>query len=132
MDSLLGVTAQPKKKYSPLWSSAIDHKFILGVNYGIVKGGHMESLGSDGESLDLLFDGESFIELGLPWIDSTSNHGTGCTSASAARARPALGSDIEAALRSAKQFVWEAMYEAYPVGQAHGPLNPMWCLCVDD
>ena len=57
MDSLLGVTAQPKKKYSPLWSSAIDHKFILGVNYGIVKGGHMESLGSDGESLDLLFDG---------------------------------------------------------------------------
>ncbi|MBP37787.1 MAG: hypothetical protein CL726_00545 [Chloroflexi bacterium] len=66
-----------------------------------------------------------FIELGLPWIDSTSNHGIGCTFASLARARPAQGSDIEAAFRSAKQFVWEVMNEAYPVGQAYGPLNPM-------
>lgn len=100
----------------------------MGVSYVIVKGGHMESSGSGGESLDILYDGDGFIEFGLPWIDTTSTHGTGCTFASALTSQLALGRDIESAFRSAKKFVWEAMKAAYPVGQGHGPLNQMWRL----
>ena len=96
---------------------------VLGVKYVIVKGGHMEVAG---ESRDLLYDGRDFVEFGLPWIDTTSTHGTGCTFASAIAAQLALGGDIESAFRSAKKFVWEAMNAAYPVGQGHGPLNQMW------
>ena len=96
---------------------------VLGVKYVVVKGGHMEMAG---ESRDLLYDGRDFVEFGLPWIDTTSTHGTGCTFASAITAQLALGGDIESAFRSAKKFVWEAMNAAYPVGQGHGPLNQMW------
>ena len=96
---------------------------VLGVKYVVVKGGHMEVAG---ESRDLLYDGSDFVEFGLPWIDTTSTHGTGCTFASAITAQLALGGDIESAFRSAKKFVWEAMNAAYPVGQGHGPLNQMW------
>lgn len=96
---------------------------VLGVKYVVVKGGHMEVAG---ESRDLLYDGRDFVEFGLPWIDTTSTHGTGCTFASAITAQLALGGDIESAFRSAKKFVWEAMNAAYPVGQGHGPLNQMW------
>ena len=96
---------------------------VLGVKYVVVKGGHMEMAG---ESRDLLYDGRDFVEFGLPWIDTTSTHGTGCTFASAIAAQLALGGDIESAFRSAKKFVWEAMNAAYPVGQGHGPLNQMW------
>ena len=96
---------------------------VLAVKYVVVKGGHMEVAG---ESRDLLYDGSDFVEFGLPWIDTTSTHGTGCTFASAITAQLALGGDIESAFRSAKKFVWEAMNAAYPVGQGHGPLNQMW------
>lgn len=96
---------------------------VLGAKYVVVKGGHMEVAG---ESRDLLYDGRDFVEFGLPWIDTTSTHGTGCTFASAIAAQLALGGDIESAFRSAKKFVWEAMNAAYPVGQGHGPLNQMW------
>ena len=96
---------------------------VLGVKYVVVKGGHMEMAG---ESRDLLYDGRECVEFGLPWIDTTSTHGTGCTFASAITAHLALGGDIESAFRSAKKFVWEAMNAAYPVGQGHGPLNQMW------
>ena len=96
---------------------------VLGVKYVVVKGGHMEVAG---ESRDLLYDGRDFVEFGLPWIDTTSTHGTGCTFASAITAQLALGGDIESAFRGAKKFVWEAMNAAYPVGQGHGPLNQMW------
>ena len=96
---------------------------VLGVKYVVVKGGHMEVAG---ESRDLLYDGSDFVEFGLPWIDTTSTHGSGCTFASAITAQLALGGDIESAFRSAKKFVWEAMNAAYPVGQGHGPLNQMW------
>jgi hydroxymethylpyrimidine/phosphomethylpyrimidine kinase len=104
----------------------------MGVRFVIVKGGHMESLADDGQSLDLLYDGTDFIEVGLPWIDTTSTHGTGCTFASAVTAQLAHGSDIETAFRSAKKYVWEAMNAAYPVGQGHGPLNHMWRLNLND
>ena len=95
----------------------------FGVNYVIVKGGHLET---SGQSVDLLYDGDSFTECALPWINSTSNHGTGCTFASALAARLALGDQIQTAFSSAKKYVWEAMNNAYAVGEGNGPLNHMW------
>ena len=95
----------------------------FGVKYVIVKGGHLEA---SGQSVDLLYDGDTFTEFALPWINSTSNHGTGCTFASALAARLALGDQIQTAFSSAKKYVWEAMNNAYAVGEGNGPLNHMW------
>ena len=81
----------------------------FGVNYVIVKGGHLET---SGQSVDLLYAGATCIEFALPWISSTSNHGTGCTFASALAARLALGDEVQAAFSSAKKYVWEAMNAA--------------------
>lgn len=98
----------------------------LGVDFVIVKGGHMESLDESGDSMDLLFDGADFTEFGLPWLDSTNNHGTGCTFASSITARLAKGESISDAFKGAKEFVWNAMRTAPEIGQGNGPLNHMW------
>lgn len=98
----------------------------LGVDFVIVKGGHMESLDESGDSMDLLFDGSYFTEFGLPWLDSTNNHGTGCTFASSITARLAKGESIGDAFKGAKEFVWNAMRTAPDIGQGNGPLNHMW------
>jgi len=100
----------------------------LGVDFVVVKGGHMESLDESGDSMDLLFDGADFTEFGLPWLDSTNNHGTGCTFASSITARLARGESISEAFKGAKEFVWNAMRTAPDIGQGNGPLNHMWQL----
>ena len=100
----------------------------LGVDFVVVKGGHMESLDESGDSMDLLFDGADFTEFGLPWLDSTNNHGTGCTLASSITARLARGESISEAFQGAKEFVWNAMRTAPDIGQGNGPLNHMWQL----
>jgi len=103
----------------------------LGVDFVIVKGGHMESLDESGDSMDLLFDGADFTEFGLPWLDSTNNHGTGCTFASSVTARLAKGESISDAFKGAKEFVWNAMRTAPEIGQGNGPLNHMWQLSAE-
>ncbi len=103
----------------------------LGVDFVIVKGGHMESLDESGDSMDLLFDGADFTEFGLPWLDSTNNHGTGCTFASSITARLAKGESISDAFKGAKEFVWNAMRTAPEIGQGNGPLNHMWQLSAE-
>lgn len=103
----------------------------LGVDFVIVKGGHMELLDESGDSMDLLFDGADFTEFGLPWLDSTNNHGTGCTFASSITARLAKGESISDAFKGAKEFVWNAMRTAPEIGQGNGPLNHMWQLSAE-
>ena len=59
-------------------------------------------------------------------IDTTSNHGTGCTFASAIAAHLAHGTDLTQAVDSAQRYVWNAMANATPIGSGHGPLNHMY------
>lgn len=90
----------------------------MGPPVVVVKGGHLE-----GPPTDLFYDGEGFRELHAPRIDTKNTHGTGCTFASAIAAGLAKGLEPWDAVVQAKAFITEAIQNAYPVGQGHGPVN---------
>ena len=92
----------------------------MGPRHVVVKGGHLEG---DENSDDLLFDGKSFQVFSTRRIATTSNHGTGCTFASAVASGLAHGRDIVRSVEDAKAYVTAAISSAFPVGQGHGPLN---------
>ena len=92
----------------------------------LVKGGHL-----DGPATDVLFDGGEFIEFTERRIDTTSNHGTGCTLASTIAANLARGADLRTAVANAKAYVTNAMRAATPIGAGHGPLNHFYMLGAD-
>jgi hydroxymethylpyrimidine/phosphomethylpyrimidine kinase len=87
----------------------------------VVKGGHL----SDGDAVDVFFDGENLVELRRPRLDSQHTHGTGCTFASAIAAGLALGLALPSAVGRAKDVVTEAIRHGLPIGHGHGPVNSM-------
>jgi hydroxymethylpyrimidine/phosphomethylpyrimidine kinase len=93
----------------------------LGAKYVIMKGGHAEYQGN--EVIDLLFDGEQFIEFRSERIPSKQTHGSGCTFASAVTAGLAKGYSIEEAVQEAKRFISIAIEEPLNIGSGHGPTN---------
>ena len=97
----------------------------LNGTYGcsvLVKGGHSD--GSSGVAADLLFDGDEFTALSMPWIENpVSTHGTGCSLAAAIAAELALGSDIRTAVKGAKHYVHRAIANSYLVGDGCGVLG---------
>jgi len=89
-----------------------------GVHGALVKGGHLP-----GPAIDVLHDGQTIIRLESKRIDTRHTHGTGCTLSSAIAARLALGDDLEAACRAAKEYVTLAIGRAPGIGHGHGPLG---------
>jgi hydroxymethylpyrimidine/phosphomethylpyrimidine kinase len=96
----------------------------LGATAAIVTGG--DGLpGSGGEAVDVLWDGSTVHELRSRRIDTPNTHGTGCTFAAATAAALAGGSDLRAAVETAKAFVSRAVAggAAWRLGSGHGPLD---------
>jgi hydroxymethylpyrimidine/phosphomethylpyrimidine kinase len=62
------------------------------------------------------------------WVPTTSTHGTGCTLSSALLCRLVLGDSARNAAEAAKQYVFEALRSAEPIGHGRGPLNHLWPL----
>jgi hydroxymethylpyrimidine/phosphomethylpyrimidine kinase len=56
-------------------------------------------------------------------IDSTSQHGTGCSYSSAIAANLALGHSLEESIERSKRFITEAIRRAPSIGQGRGPIN---------
>ncbi|GAK00932.1 MULTISPECIES: pyridoxine/pyridoxal/pyridoxamine kinase [unclassified Geomicrobium] len=77
-----------------------------GTQYVVVKGG--KQLEHD-RAVDVVYDGKSFIVLETEKIDTTYNHGAGCTFAAAITAELAKGTDVHDAIRTAKAFVTAAI-----------------------
>ncbi|HVF04593.1 MAG TPA: bifunctional hydroxymethylpyrimidine kinase/phosphomethylpyrimidine kinase [Frankiaceae bacterium] len=91
----------------------------LGARWTLVKGGHLE-----GEAVDLLWpSGERYS---APRLDNRHTHGTGCTLASAIAARLALGDDVPAAVRAAKEYVTGALGAGFRLGAGIGPVWHGW------
>src|SRR5262245_37454035 len=88
----------------------------------VVKGGH----GDGDEIVDVLFDGEGFIEIQSVRIATQNTHGTGCTFAAAIAAYLALGRSLHDAVVEAQSYVSGAIQHALPIGHGHGPLNHFW------
>jgi hydroxymethylpyrimidine/phosphomethylpyrimidine kinase len=88
----------------------------------VVKGGHIPS---KGKVVDVLYDGERFHVFETDELITKTTHGTGCTFSSAIAAYLAKGEAITEAVKLAKEFVYEAIRFGIPIGQAHGPVNPL-------
>jgi hydroxymethylpyrimidine/phosphomethylpyrimidine kinase len=93
----------------------------LGSRHVLVKGGHL--LAPD--SPDLLFDGNTFTELGAPRVATRNSHGTGCTLSAAIAALLPQRGDVVTAIRDAKAYVSAALVasDELEVGGGHGPLH---------
>ena len=99
--------------------AAADRVLALGPAWVLVTGGHLP-----GEPVDLLSDGTTYLSLRGERLATRHTHGTGCTLASALAGHLALGADVPAAVRLARQMVREAIAGGYPMGSGAGPVDP--------
>nr|MDT0661080.1 bifunctional hydroxymethylpyrimidine kinase/phosphomethylpyrimidine kinase [Micromonospora sp. DSM 115978] len=77
------------------------------------------------EAVDAFWTGTEVELLRGPWIATRNTHGTGCSLSAAIAARLALGDDVPAAVRAAKEYVGRALAGAsgWKLGAGHGPLD---------
>lgn len=92
--------------------------YNMGAKNVLVKGGH-----SEGEPIDILFDGENYFSFSGKRIDSENTHGTGCTLSSAVAANLANGLSLCDAVKNAKDYVADAIRYSFDIGKGHGPTN---------
>jgi hydroxymethylpyrimidine/phosphomethylpyrimidine kinase len=98
----------------------------FGARAVLIKGGH----GSSDQAIDvLLMDGQA-IELALPRLAVSNTHGTGCTLSAAITALLVLGVPLEAAVRRAKHYVWQALQagSSMNIGGGSGPVDHLFAL----
>jgi len=91
-----------------------------GAGAVLVKGGHLED---SPESIDLFYDGESYLEFRSPRLETSNTHGSGCTLAAAIAALLAKGNGLAEAVGMAKQYVTGAIRNSYSLGKGNGPLG---------
>ena len=94
---------------------------LLGLGCGAVllKGGHLPG----GMLEDVLATPQGVTRLHHARIDTTSDHGTGCTLASAIAEGIGRGLDLETAVRRARDYLQQALETAVALGHGHGPVN---------
>jgi hydroxymethylpyrimidine/phosphomethylpyrimidine kinase len=94
----------------------------LGPAWVLVKGGHLPG----GDAVDVLYDGDSFLEFDAPRRDTVHTHGSGDTLASAITAGLAIGLPMIEAVRAGKAFVTGAVNGSFPLGAGRGPVGHFW------
>ena len=95
----------------------------MGADNVIIKGGHLR-----GDAVDVLFDGENFTYYSSERVQTQNTHGTGCTFSAAITAELAKGSDLNAAVQKAKDYITDALHYSYSVGAGRGSVNH-FCGC---
>jgi hydroxymethylpyrimidine/phosphomethylpyrimidine kinase len=95
-----------------------------GPRHILIKGGHR--LGTCAE--DLFYSGGRAVWLPAERIETPHTHGTGCTLSSAIACRLALGDSPEAAVRSAKEYITQAIKDCYAAGKGRGPVGHLSAL----
>jgi hydroxymethylpyrimidine/phosphomethylpyrimidine kinase len=90
----------------------------LGPRYALVTGGHRE------EATDVLFDGETLVEIPGERYPDGAAHGSGCTHSSALAAHLAHGFSAADAARAAKAIAARAVRDGLrEIGQGAGPVD---------
>jgi hydroxymethylpyrimidine/phosphomethylpyrimidine kinase len=92
--------------------------FALGPRFVVIKGGHRFDA-----PIDVVYDGQRFLELAADRIDTPNTHGTGCTFSAAIAAYLARGAEPVEAISAAKTFVTDALRASYRIGNGHSPVN---------
>jgi len=75
------------------------------------------------QSVDLLYDGERFIQYRAARLRGEGAHGTGCAFSAAIAASLALGADLEQSVRAAKRYVSAALAAGFRLGGGRPLLN---------
>ncbi len=95
----------------------------LGPRAVLLKGGHLEG----DRAVDVLLDREAdeLLVLDAPRVDTTNDHGTGCTLSSAVAALLARGDRLPDAVRGAKAYLGRALRAGAGrrLGAGHGPVH---------
>ncbi|WP_201714518.1 pyridoxine/pyridoxal/pyridoxamine kinase [Rossellomorea arthrocnemi] len=91
----------------------------LGAKNVVIKGG--KQLQHD-KALDLFYDGNDFTLLEEEKVETTYNHGAGCTFAAAITANLANGQDVKEAVQNAKTFVTAAIKHGFKLNEYVGPV----------
>ncbi|MUK89254.1 pyridoxine/pyridoxal/pyridoxamine kinase [Ornithinibacillus sp. L9] len=91
----------------------------LGAKNVVIKGG--KALDHE-KAVDLFYDGTEFILLEKEKVDTTYNHGAGCTFAAAITANLANGKSVKESVEAAKEFVTAAISHGWKLNQYVGPV----------
>ena len=92
----------------------------LGAKNVVIKGGR----GIDhAQAFDLFYDGDKHYLLETTKIDTTYNHGAGCTFAASVTANLALGLSVKEAVFEAKEFVAAGIAHGWKLNQFVGPVH---------
>ncbi|HVA82020.1 MAG TPA: bifunctional hydroxymethylpyrimidine kinase/phosphomethylpyrimidine kinase [Candidatus Binataceae bacterium] len=92
----------------------------MGARAVVIKGGHRRERD---QSVDLLYDGHSYLELRAARVAGGGAHGTGCAFSAAIAASLARGMDLEAAVRAAKRYVTAALRSRFRLGTGRAILD---------
>ncbi|MFW5931470.1 MAG: bifunctional hydroxymethylpyrimidine kinase/phosphomethylpyrimidine kinase [Desulfohalobiaceae bacterium] len=98
---------------------AVGQLCSLGPARVVLKGGHLQG----SQAVDVYYDGHDLQQLRKEFVASRNTHGTGCTFSSAIAACLARGDSWLQAVQGAKEYVYQAIKHALPLGQGHGPTN---------
>jgi pyridoxine kinase len=91
----------------------------LGAKNVVIKGG--AGLHTD-KAVDLFYDGQEFTLLEEEKLDTSYNHGAGCTFAAAITANLAKGKSVKDSVKAAKEFVTAAIKHGWKLNQYVGPV----------
>lgn len=91
----------------------------LGAKNVVIKGG--KELDHD-KAIDLFYDGQAFEILEKDKVDTTYNHGAGCTFAAAITANLAHGKSVKESVIAAKDFVTAAIANGWRLNEYVGPV----------
>jgi hydroxymethylpyrimidine/phosphomethylpyrimidine kinase len=94
----------------------------LGPKWVLVKGGHL----TDGDAVDVLFDGTTFAQYASARSSTQHTHGSGDTLAAAITAALACGSDVPTAVALGKRFITGAVAGSFALGAGLGPVGHFW------
>jgi hydroxymethylpyrimidine/phosphomethylpyrimidine kinase len=90
----------------------------LGAKHVLVKGGHLQN-----EATDVLCLDREIYRLPSPKLETPHTHGTGCVYSAAITAHLSRGTGLLAAVKTAKNFITEAIRTAPMLGNGNGPVN---------
>ncbi|WP_077324179.1 pyridoxine/pyridoxal/pyridoxamine kinase [Virgibacillus siamensis] len=91
----------------------------LGAKNVVIKGGKAFD---HEKAIDLFYDGKDFTVLETEKIDTTYNHGAGCTFAAATTANLANGLAVKESVEKAKEFVTAAIAHGWKMNEYVGPV----------
>lgn len=93
-----------------------------GARHVFIKGG--AKLPNQNKALDIFYNGNDFEIIEAEKINTSWNHGAGCTTAAAITSGLARGLSALEAVKLAKRFITLSLQKSFPLNQWVGPGNP--------